>query len=449
MSPHNDLPTLEDKCSWEKEVDRVSRRIESCFTPHVLGIHGDWGSGKTSFMRQIQHLLGGQMPNDGTVNPNGKKALTKAYVKEKNSKIITIWFDAWRYQNEPVPIVALLHEMRQQIAFFPAAYEKVKKLTYVALTASLDSLIDVAKKIGLESFPSAEKIRSVGESWEKANYSESLSSNAVRQQLQKAIESLLPSDNDSARVVIFIDDLDRCNPKSAMRLLEGLKIYLSIPRCVFVLGMNERILVDILSEETSDGTEDKRLRASHYLEKICSDLYRLPSPSSTLNLFQQWVKDLDHRALLGVALKDINCLPPNPRRLKALANQWVRFAAYENAPNGDIELRLLWAKRILIVAYIHQFHRDLWERWHYRPDFWIEIKGWCVGLHETSIPTWAESLQRPYKVINFDEVTAKPSFSDSYLNPGDIQNFWIASLIRDNADYLNPVDFKHLLKNIE
>lgn len=69
---HNDLPTLDDKLDWTNELVRLSQRIQGCDTPHVLGIHGDWGSGKTSFMRQLQWRLGGEMPDDGSFD-NRKK----------------------------------------------------------------------------------------------------------------------------------------------------------------------------------------------------------------------------------------------------------------------------------------------------------------------------------------------------------------------------------------
>lgn len=46
----DDLPTLDDKLNWDSELKRLGERIQQCPTPHVLGIHGDWGSGKTSFM---------------------------------------------------------------------------------------------------------------------------------------------------------------------------------------------------------------------------------------------------------------------------------------------------------------------------------------------------------------------------------------------------------------
>lgn len=117
MSPpilYDDLPTLDDKLGWAKQLDRLSERIQHCPTPHVLGMHGDWGSGKTSFMRQLQERLGGKIPDDGSVTKE-KDFLTPGEQKKLEKKIATVWFNAWRYQNESVPVVALLQEMRQQM----------------------------------------------------------------------------------------------------------------------------------------------------------------------------------------------------------------------------------------------------------------------------------------------------------------------------------------------
>lgn len=125
-TPHNDLPTLHDMLDWTEELDRLSQRIRTCYTPHILGIHGDWGSGKTSFMRQLQVRLGGEIPDDGSV-AHHEKCKPEKERKQLQKQTITIWFDAWRYQNEPVPVVALLQEMRRQMAGLSAIKEKAKK----------------------------------------------------------------------------------------------------------------------------------------------------------------------------------------------------------------------------------------------------------------------------------------------------------------------------------
>ncbi len=460
----DDLPTLDDKLNWNSELDRLSQHIQQCPAPHVLGIHGDWGSGKTSFMRQLQWRLGGEPPHkDGSVFcPENFKLSEPQEALQK--EIATIWFDAWRYQNEPVPVVALLHEMLRQMADIPAVVEKFKKFGTIALRYTLDSLADVGKAIGFEGLPSAEKIEKLGERWEKEHHAQGLPTDSIRSHLHETIKCLLP-DSKVARVVVFIDDLDRCNPKAAFRLLEGLKIYLSIPNCVFVLGMNERILIDAIREEVSapkdTSVDELKLRASHYLEKICTDIHRLSLPSKPDELLTGWFRDAEQRQALLVAMADVCCLPPNPRRLKALANQWARFAACVPFPTED-QQRNVWAVRVLVATYIHQFHRDLWERWCFNKEFWNEIKAWCMGEREKPSsessqsstaekialrgPEWAGALKLIDKVVDSGDSQSPPIWKPGFVNPGDIEIFWISSLIRTHADFLVASDFVPLLK---
>lgn len=457
---NSDLPTLVDRLNWARELDSLSKQIQECPTPHVFGIHGDWGSGKTSFMRQLQWRLGAEMPEDGSLALPGKM---RSFQEQKalRGKIATVWFDAWRYQNEPVPVVALLQEMRRQMSLVPAVMEKLKKLGAVAfksISLQLERIGNAAKWIGMEgAVPSTEQIQKTGEQWEQHHHAGQLFSDSIRDHLQEAIKLLLP-DIERARVVVFIDDLDRCNPKAAFRLLEGLKIYLSIPNCVFVLGMNERILVDAIREELSapaDTPEDElRLRAGHYLEKICTDLYRLPLPLNTAKLLTGCIEPGPDNQALMAAIGTTRCLPPNPRRLKALANQWSRFAQYTKAPAQQPEHRV-WAVQNLVAAYIHLFHRDLWERWHFDPQFWNEIKAWLRGEREVRLdaddkpigerPDWIGPLKLMNHVSTWDnqnQVVWKPS----YPNPGDIEIFWIGSLIQEYQDQLLAEKFLPLLQ---
>lgn len=447
--PHSDSPTCHDQLDWDKPLAHLSTRIEHCEAPHVLGIHGDWGSGKTSFMRQVQWQLGGSAPQDGSVAKINQNDPTRA--DDLRKKIVTVWFDAWRYQNEPAPVVALLQEMRLQMANWPAAKAKLAKLSTIAAYAVIDGLSEAGKMISQEGAGLFGGIEKRGEQWEKEHHADGLTTNSIREHLQKTIRHLLPNEVD-ARVVVFIDDLDRCNPKAAMRLLEGLKIYLSIPQCVFVLGMNERILVDALREEVSAPKDAKpeelKLRAAHYLEKICTDIYRLPLPTSPAQLLQQWVTNPQHSNVLFDAIKDANCLPPNPRRLKALANQLPLFAACVALPTDPTEQKN-WAVRIVIAAYIHQFNRELWERWHFNVNFWNEIKTWCTTVLiaapavGANIPPWAEALKLPHKTK--DDASSSGGLAEAlYHNPGDIEIFWIGSLIFAYP-YLNAQDFAPLL----
>lgn len=467
---NNDLPTLNNKIGWAPALNRLVWRIASCPTPHVLAIHGDWGSGKTSFMRQLQWELGGETNDAAAVQPREQDAGNPGQPvkppKDHQSKVITIWFDAWRYQNEPSPIVALLQEMRQQLTTAKSLVKRFNRIGFVATASIMDTIGQAGKAIGIDVLPDIDKIQKRGEQWEQSQFAQPLTTNEIRGQLQKAILQLLP--DKKARVVIFIDDLDRCNPKAAMRLLEGLKIYLSLSQCVFVLGMNEGVLTDAIREEFSalkGNDAELRLRASHYLEKICTDIYRLPLPDGNDKLLLAWLKEnSEYRekhsakkqiAALEQAIKGLECLPPNPRRIKALANQWPRFAATLPFPQEEptlsaaenLEREALWATKVLVATYIHQFNRELWERWHHNVQFWEEIMEWCkdptsykakAGINPDH---WCHCLILPWRAAGPNSASG---FAD-YPNPGDQRLFWIGNLILQHQNAMKSGHFQSFL----
>lgn len=446
----DDLPTLDDKLGWGGETERLASRVRKCPTPHVLGVHGDWGAGKTSFMRQLQSRLGGEAEEGVVSLPGGVLEVADA------AEVLTVWFDAWRYQNESTPVVSLLQEMRRQFSVMKKVREKFDKYSNVALQYTLDGLAGIGKIIGYESIPNTDKVRGFADAWDKTNFQHAGQADSLRKQLHDTILAILP-EGENPRVVVFIDDLDRCNPKAAFKLLEGLKIYLNIPNCVFVLGMNENILIDAVKEEISapaDATSGEiYLRASHYLEKICTDIYRLPLPRSTSDFFHKMLaknpEGTEAAQAFTLAVGNTVCLPPNLRRLKALANQWQRFAGCVAYPQ-KVEEQKVWAVRVLIASYIHQFHRDLWERWHFDPDFWSECIAWCCGERSLNAnglnvsPVWAVALKLTSRVQVGDGNT-RPAWAVQYPNPGDINLFWIDELVREYRDNLLSVDFQPLL----
>jgi predicted KAP-like P-loop ATPase len=52
---HNDEPTLDDKLSREELVMQIANTAAKCAPPQVLGIHGDWGAGKTNMLEQVNY----------------------------------------------------------------------------------------------------------------------------------------------------------------------------------------------------------------------------------------------------------------------------------------------------------------------------------------------------------------------------------------------------------
>ncbi len=44
------------------------------------------------------------------------------------------------------------------------------------------------------------------------------------------------------RLVVFVDDLDRCLPEKAIQVLEAIKLFLDVRDCVFILGIDQDVI---------------------------------------------------------------------------------------------------------------------------------------------------------------------------------------------------------------
>lgn len=70
----------------------IGEAIINSPTPFTAGIFGEWGTGKTSLMRMIEKYLQDQ--------------------DKKN--VITIWFNAWRFEKDEHPLIPLVAHIVQE-----------------------------------------------------------------------------------------------------------------------------------------------------------------------------------------------------------------------------------------------------------------------------------------------------------------------------------------------
>ena len=75
-------------------------------------------------------------------------------------------------------------------------------------------------------------------------------------------------------LIVFIDDLDRCLPDRAIQLLEAIKNFLTVPKCVFVLGVDDQVIAKGISSKYGEGLID----GQSYLEKMITLPFRVAKP---------------------------------------------------------------------------------------------------------------------------------------------------------------------------
>ncbi len=407
-------------------------------------MHGDWGLGKTSFLHQVRWYLTGDNPQALEEKNAPKKAIHRERVQ-------SIWFDAWRYHAEAVPVVALLQEMRAQLAQQGSKKLAVKRLSEVAFRGTLLSLDELTKKIGFQYA----KFEQASRQWDAENLAATLPSESLRKNLQETIRLLLPEadkqegNEGTSRLVVFVDDLDRCEPEAAYRLLEGLKVYLTLDNCVFVLGLNQKAVEGAIANRLAggltdeDARQDAQARAASYLEKICQNVWHLPIPDAPGQLLCELVADggnvPSHQiGWLREVVGQRRCLPPNPRKLKGLANLVVRLFARlpSHIDEGRDNLGREAVQNLLMVAYIHQFHHDLYVRWQANPDDLYDAIGkWCRG-GEPALDV-LEALQLPVAPASGGPEDAEDEAGidqNTFPDPTAANVFWIQDIVRDMSE---------------
>ena len=441
---HNDEPTLRDRLRRNALIEEVGEAIATCKPPQVFGVHGDWGLGKTSFLHQVRWYLTGDNPQALEEKNAPKKAVHRERVQ-------SIWFDAWRYHAEAVPVVALLQEMRAQLAQQGSKKLAVKKLSEVAFRGTLLSLDELTKKIGFQYA----KFEQASRQWDAENLAATLPSESLRKNLQETIRLLLPEadkqegNTGTSRLVVFVDDLDRCEPEAAYRLLEGLKVYLTLDNCVFVLGLNQKAVEGAIANRLAGGLTDEnarrdaQARAASYLEKICQNVWHLPIPDAPGQLLCELVADggdvPSHQVgWLREVVGQRRCLPPNPRKLKGLANLVVRLFARlpSHIDEGRDNLGREAVQHLLMVAYIHQFHHDLYVRWQANPeDLYDAIGQWCRG-DEPALDV-LQALQLPVAPASGGPEDAEGEAGidqNTFPDPTAANVFWIQDIVRDMSE---------------
>jgi hypothetical protein len=200
----------------------------------AVGIFGDWGSGKTTLMEGIARQL------------------------EPRDDVVQVWFNAWRYEQEPHLIVPMLDTLREGLldwAARPTVGDAQRRswATRAAAAASRAALAVLAGVtlqaavpiIGLSASIDANKSvaawRSDSEDQARASAEEPRSFyHASFRALRDAMREFVGK--GAGRIVVFVDDLDRCLPENALQVLESMKLFFDLPGFVFVVGLDQRVI---------------------------------------------------------------------------------------------------------------------------------------------------------------------------------------------------------------
>jgi CheY-like chemotaxis protein len=277
----SDEPSPIDALNRERYSEAFARLAESCETPFVVGIYGDWGIGKTTMLKLIKDRL----------NPDAS---------------IPVWFNLWEHQFDENPVIPLVQTIAKTTGI--DTLKKIEKILYLVAMALGSYFIKKKTDMDLQS------ILQFGRDFDQANFRVREARSRLREHLGSIIRAARRSGGKDRRLVFFIDDLDRCDPPDALKLLEALKLYLNCEGCVYFVAMDRAALTTSVREKYGK----QGIGNAEYLDKIIQLPFTVPPIEP--RAMADFVAPLLPRGLESCRDILVRGLGSNPRSVKRFIN---------------------------------------------------------------------------------------------------------------------------------
>lgn len=194
----------------------------------VIALNASWGNGKTTFV----NMLINEIKN----STNGKYNELKA---------IPIYYNAWEEDDYRNAFESLIYRIIEQIECHKNITPDMKKQLIILKSKLPDVLFSVGKSYVQNKLKKYDiEIEEIIDLVKTNNELKKLSSNDYFEKYQKFkrikndFKEILEKLASEKKIIIFIDELDRCRPNFAIETLEIVKHYFNIPNIIFVLSLD-------------------------------------------------------------------------------------------------------------------------------------------------------------------------------------------------------------------
>ena len=343
-------------------VPLLTRKTKSAT---VFGIHGQWGSGKTTLMASLRRELegGGLAARAVFVDFNAwkfqdKQALWRALILHMLGELRThLDEQAGRHAGDTKALSDIsrrsvrIDELEQSLYRAFAVEEKgpwtinwrslIVEMVGIFLSAIKLDFVGTALKESTgwfgrmffgkkkaheeEALVNKSRVDALAKVFERTTIERQVAQVQSIEQFLREFRALADEfTQDGWRVFVFIDDLDRCLPESALEIFEAIKLFLDAPGCVYVVALDRDVIrkaLDVKYARSADLAHGQKfISADQYIEKTISISFDTPrlSRSDALSIIRD--------AKLPLALADenrdliVSGLGTNPRRVKRFMN---------------------------------------------------------------------------------------------------------------------------------
>lgn len=237
------------------EVRKLLKIISLIEDNTVIAIDGDWGSGKTFFLKEIEYIIKNkeyrrQLNLNTDIVYNGKK---ESFLNEKalNNSII-LYYNAWENDlyREPLESILfiLLNSLKDYkdkiVDFKNFSKELPKRLFEIGQGLGYGILNQINDSIKKTTGINAKKVVKstidlINDLEDLKTYEDLANSITTTEEIRKTINELLTEIlNKETRIIFIIDELDRCRPDYAVDLMETINHFYNNEKITFLMGIN-------------------------------------------------------------------------------------------------------------------------------------------------------------------------------------------------------------------
>ena len=246
-------PFKDDKLGRKEYAEVLTSVVDVFGDGAVIALNGAWGTGKTTFLKMWkQHLINASFP--------------------------VIYYNAWEDDICEEPMLSMLRELKglNKEDGLDKVFKTGAKVVVGALVGAFSAAAGVFGDIAKGAAEGGMK------QLEDSVY-ESLKDEDDRTKLMQDFKGSLKDYmtmvcNNGKPLVYLVDELDRCNPSFAVKVLERIKHLFDVPNVVFVLSIDKKQLA--CSVKGFYGSHE--IDADEYLRRFIDVEYNLPEADSEL-----------------------------------------------------------------------------------------------------------------------------------------------------------------------
>ncbi len=247
--------------------------------PATIGVYGDWGGGKSSLLKIVEKQL------------------------EEEEGVIVLSFNGWLfedYENAKTALMgSILEELLNHRKVLPKVHDKIKKLLKrvngfklaagvgkiaLGLSTGIAPLAasggwDVLSLFSLLKGNAKDaKFAELKDAIEEKNKKEEEDEADRRRQIREFRKDFaeLLDESKINKLVVIIDDLDRCLPDTIINTLEAIKLFLFVKNTAFILGADEYLVKYAVRKRFPELPGERAEVGRDYLEKLVQFPVRVP-----------------------------------------------------------------------------------------------------------------------------------------------------------------------------